>query len=115
MGWYILLGTLAAYGALSALWAVLGWLLPGAEGCALVCVGLPGEGLRRRYRWLYGMGLLKCPLIALCPEPVPEEKETEICSRDTLIARLEWEADRFHGTGAGDSSGHGQRRGVSEL
>ena len=36
MGWYVLLGTLAAYGALSALWAALGWLLPGLRGCALV-------------------------------------------------------------------------------
>ena len=32
MGWYVLLGTLAAYGALSALWAALGWLLPGLRG-----------------------------------------------------------------------------------
>ena len=46
----ILMGTLAAYGALSALWAALGWLLPGRRGCALVYAGTPEEGICRRYR-----------------------------------------------------------------
>ena len=56
MVWYILLGTLAAYGAFSAIWASLGWLLPGLRGCAVVYMGTPGEGMRRRWRWL-GFGL----------------------------------------------------------
>ena len=29
MGLYVLIGFLSAYGALSVLWAALGWLLPG--------------------------------------------------------------------------------------
>ena len=96
MGWYVLLGALAAYGALSALWAVFGWLLPGLRGCALVCIGLPEEGARRRYRWLRGLGLLECPFLAVTEE---ETEETEACSADQLLARLTREAERFGGTG----------------
>ena len=96
MGWYILLGFLSAYGALSVLWASLGWLLPGLRGCALVCMGLPEEGVRRRYRWLRGLGLLECPFLAVTEE---ETEETEACSADQLLARLTREAERFGGTG----------------
>ena len=96
MGWYVLLGALAAYGALSALWAVFGWLLPGLRGCVLVCIGLPEEGARRRYRWLRGLGLLECPFLAVTEE---ETEETEACSADQLLARLTREAERFGGTG----------------
>ena len=115
MGWFVLLGVLAAFGAFSAVWAILGWLLPGAGGCALVCVGMPDEGIRSRYRWLRGMGLLNCPLIAVAEETKAVGKETEICSREDLLARLEWERNRFDGTGTGDSAGRGERGGVSEL
>ena len=96
MGWYVLLGALAAYGALSALWAAFGWLLPGLRGCALVCIGLPEEGARRRYRWLRGLGLLECPFLAVTEE---ETEDTEVCSREELLARLTREAERFGGTG----------------
>ena len=106
----ILMGTLAAYGALSALWAALGWLLPGLRGCALVCMGLPEEGVRRRYRWLRGLGLLECPFLAVTEE---ETEDTESCVREELLERLEWEAERFDGTGY--PAGRGQRGGVSEL
>ena len=96
LGWYVLLGALAAYGALSALWAAFGWLLPGLRGCTLVCIGLPEEGARRRYRWLRGLGLLECPFLAVTEE---ETEETEACSADQLLARLTREAERFGGTG----------------
>ena len=93
----ILMGTLAAYGALSALWAALGWLLPGLRGCALVYAGTPEEGICRRYRWLRGLGLFSCPLIAVTEGEATEE--IEVCSREELLARLTWEAERFGGTG----------------
>ena len=109
----ILMGTLAAYGALSALWAALGWLLPGLGGCALVYVGTPEEGICRRYRWLRGLGLIDCPLIAVAEDAQTED--TEVCSREDLIPRLEREAEKFGRTGTGDSSGRGQHRGISEL
>ena len=97
MGWYILLGFLSAYGALSALWAGLGWLLPGMKGCAVVYIGEPSEGIRRRYRWLRGLGLIDCPFLAVTGQM--ETEEMELCSRENLLERLEWEAERFGGTG----------------
>ena len=97
MVWYILLGTLAAYGALSAIWASLGWLLPGLRGCALVYMGKPCEGIRRRYRWLRGLGLINCPFLAVGEGT--ETEEIERCCREELFDRLAWEAERFGGTG----------------
>ena len=97
MGWYILLGFLSAYGALSVLWASLGWLLPGLKGCAVVYMGMPSQGICRRYRWLRGLGLFSCPLIAVTEGE--ETEEMEVCGRDNLLDRLKWEAERFGGTG----------------
>ena len=98
MGWYILLGTLAAYGALSGGWALLGGLLPGLRGCAVVYWGKPDEGICHRYRWLRGLGLMNCPLIAVTQDAQTEDMEA--CSREELLERLKWEAERFDRTGA---------------
>ena len=111
---YVLLGFLAAFGAFCGLWAVFGWLLPEGGGAVLVCYGLPDEGIRSRYQWLKGTGLLKSPLLAVA-EDGPEWDGLEICSREELISRLEWERRKFDGTGNGDHTGCHQRRGLSEL
>ena len=97
MGLYVLIGFLAAYGALSVLWAALGWLLPGMKGCVLVYLGRPGESICRRYRWLRGLGLMDCPLLAVTEEA--ETEEIEVCGPENLLSRLAWEAERFGGTG----------------
>ena len=110
---YFVLGTLAAFGLFSALWALLGWLLPGGKGCALVCVGMPDEGILTRSKWLHSLGLLRCPLVVVSEERQPLHPEIEICSREELVPRLERE--RNHGTGIGDPPGRNQRCGVSEL
>ena len=117
MAGYILLGALAAFGLLSILWAGLGWLLPGGKGCAVVCFGYPDEGVQSRYRWLRSLGLFSGPLIAVTEEDEgqPLGCGTEICRPEALAARLEWERNRFDGTGNGDPPGHDQCRGVSEL
>lgn len=115
MAGYVILGTLAAFGLLSVLWALLGWLLPGGKGCALVCYGLPDEEILTRFRWLRSTGLLNCPLLVVAQDPGSFREETEICSGEELLSRLEWERNRFNGTGNGDHPGCHQRRGVSEL
>ena len=115
MAGYILLGTLAAFGALSALWALFGWLLPGGKGCALVCFGVPDDGILSRYRWLKGLGLLRCPLLIVAEDEDFSCRDTEICSGERLLSRLERERNGFDGTGNGDHSGRYQRCGVSEL
>ena len=102
---YFIVVALAAFGALSMMWSLLGWLLPAGEGCALVCYGEPDEGILSRYLWLRGMGLLRCPLLAVVPPDASLSNETENCTREALLARLEWERKRVHGTGNGDSPG----------
>ena len=108
------MGTLAAYGAFCALWAMLGWLLPGLDGCALVCFGQPDGEIFTRYKWLRGLGLLRCPLLAVTPEGESRDG-MEICAGEALLTRLEMERKRFDGTGNGDHSGHHQCGGVPEL
>ena len=116
MVWYVLLGALAAFGALSILWATLGWLLPDGKGCALVCVGQPDIGVLSRWKWLRSLGLLRCPLVAVTEKKaLYVDSEIEQCSRADLLSRLEMERNRIHGTGNGDSSGRHQRCGISEL
>jgi len=112
---YFMLGTLAAFGGFCALWAAFGWLLPGLKGCALVYIGVPGPEILARSKWLRSLGLLNVPLLIVAETETGGVPETEICSREQLLSRLEWERNRFHGTGNGDCTGHHQCRGISEL
>lgn len=66
MAWYILVGTLAAFGLLCALWTVFGCFLPrGGEG-ELIFPGREGElNFLRRYLWLRGIGALPCTLVVI--------------------------------------------------
>ena len=115
MAGYVALGALAAFGLLSLLWATFGWLLPGGKGCAVVCCGMPDEGILTRFKWLKSLGLLNCPLIIIAEDAQSVPPETEICSREELLLRLEWERKRFDRTGNGDHTRRHQRRGISEL
>lgn len=112
---FIIMGTLAAMGALSLLWLLAGWLLPAGQGCVLVCFEMPDEGVLSRYRWLRGAGLLCCPLLAVEAGQPLRAEDIEYCSGEELLSRVEWERKRTNGTGNGDSPGCGQCRGVSEL
>ena len=114
MAGYVILGTLAAFGLFCVIWTAFGWLLPGLKGCAVVCVGMPSEGMLYRIKWLQGMGLLSCPLLSVA-QLGQSSPDLEICSGEMLLSRLEWERKRFDGTGNGDYSGHHQCGGVSEL
>ena len=112
----IVWGTLAAFGAVSLLWTLLGWLLPSGRGMVLICVEHPDPGVLSRWRWLRGMGLLSCPLIAVSDSvsnTVPED--VEICGREELLTRLERENIGAYGTGTGNSAGCGQCRDLPEL
>ena len=110
---YFVLGTLAAYGLFSAIWALFGWLLPKGNGCAICCFGMPDEGILWRYRWMTGMGIWRLPLLVVGEGP--EGPEMEICGREELLSRLERERNQLHGTGNGDHTGCHQRGGVPEL
>ena len=106
----------AAIGIMSVLWALLGWLLPSGQGMVVVCLEPPDPGVLSRYRWLRGLGLLRCPLVAVTGGGTPGvPADVEICSREELPDRLEREKKRTYGTGTGNSAGRGQRRDLSEL
>ena len=110
----IIFGMLAAFGALSILWTALGWLLPAGQGCVLVCYGTPDIGILSRWKWLRSLGLLRCPLVAVTEEDCLDT-ETERCTGEMLLSRLEMERNRFDRTGNGNPSGHHRCRGISEL
>ena len=112
---YFIWGTMAAFGVLCALWAMLGWLLPGAKGCILVCYGVPDSEILTRSKWLKSLGLLDVPLLAVVKEQETPCPGAELCSCEDLLSRLELERKQYHGTGNGDHSGRHQRCGVSEL
>lgn len=60
----LLLAVLAAFGVLSVLWALFGWLLPVCDAQWLLGPGQPGSlGFVYLYLWLRWVGLVRCPLI----------------------------------------------------
>ena len=64
MIWFVLLGFLAAFGLLSAMWAIFGFLLPGSRRCAVVLLCEPDAEwlLLQRLLWLRQLGLLRCQI-----------------------------------------------------
>lgn len=104
MAAFIILGVLAAFGALNVLWVLFGFLLPGQREPAMVylCRGREGAVIRR-YGWLRDMGFVHGPLI-LVDCALPEEERlrlignkhgVEFCGLEELPARLEQERKGF--------------------
>ncbi len=121
MAGYFLVAVLAAFGALSALWAAFGWLLPVCSSGWLVCPGRPGTlFFVPLYLWLRWAGLVRCPLILADmgldddQRAQLERKGIEIYSLEELSERLRIGAEEI-GRGNGNPAGRCQRRGVSEL
>lgn len=104
MVFYVIIGALAAFGLVCALWAALGWLLPGSTGAALVCLALPGEAeeaVARRYRWLRELGFFSGPLLLVRQDAQaqPPYPGMEFCEPEELLSRLELERKKLDGTG----------------
>ena len=112
---YFVLGTLAAFGLLSLLWTLLGWLLPEEKGCAVVFWGFPEPEILTKIKWLRNLGFLSCPVVVLSDGTETQLEETENCNEEELLHRLKQEWERYYGTGTGNPAGCGQRCGVSEL
>lgn len=102
MALYILLGTLAAFGLVSALWVLYGLLLPHDRDGVLYAPAGPGaaEGsFVRRYLWLRELGLLRCPLVMADQGLSDAERDwltdrgITICSPAEISARLETGAE----------------------
>ena len=95
MAGYICIGGLAAFGLLSLMWALFGWLLPVCREGWVLCPGETGKlSFVYVYLWLRGMGLVKCPLILAdmglddAEKARLTDKGIEICSLAELPARL---------------------------
>ncbi len=89
------MGTLAAFGALCALWALAGLLLPRQTGAVVVVFASEDhreDAAIGRYRWLKSMGLVGCPLILVDGEP---QEDIICCTSEELTARLEQEWDQI--------------------
>lgn len=118
---YYLLAVLAAFGTLSAAWALFGWLLPVCREGWLLYPGRPG-GLTfvYLYLWLRGMGFIRCPLI-LADLGLSETERTWLAEKESKYAAfrncrkgLELERNRLDGR-IGNHPGRHQRRGISKL
>ena len=92
MGGFIVLGALAAFGLVCALWVLIGLLLP-RRGGRVVYLGDDPLTAARRYLWLREMGLVRSRLVL--PERGGVDQEwfdaqgIEIWSREEMILRLE--------------------------
>lgn len=92
MGGFILLGMLAAFGLVCAVWVLAGMMLPRRRGI-LVYLGDDPMTAARRYLWLREMGLTSSHLVLTEQDREGLEwfaaQGIEIWSREALIRRLE--------------------------
>lgn len=92
MAGYICIGVLAAFGLLSILWCLFGWLLPSGKNGVLICIGDPV--FVHRFLWLRSLGLLRCPLripdgdFSGRQRDALRERGVEICSREQLLPEI---------------------------
>ena len=94
---YIMLGTLAAFGLVSALWVLYGFLLPAERGGGLYAPARPGvteDSFARRYLWLRELGLLREELtmvdfgISNAERDWLTERGVRICTPEKLAERM---------------------------
>lgn len=95
---FFVLGTLAAFGLVSALWTLYGLLLPPDRDGVLFAPGRPGaaEGsFARRYLWLRELGLIRGKLVLVNFGLSDGERDwllergVEVCTPEQLPARME--------------------------
>ena len=106
VAWFIIIGTLLAWGVLCAAWAAVGWLFPRCPKGTLLWLcgtGESPEGILLRYRWLRGLGVIRGPLVLAGSSLSPKECQiwavkcpgVEFCSLEDASTRLEVERDRL--------------------
>lgn len=97
MAGYIVIGALAAFGLLSAVWVLCGWILPSGREGLLLFPAAQGEkalSFAWRYLWLRGLGFLRCPMVMVDTGLGDRERQwleshgIEICGLEELNARL---------------------------
>ena len=119
MGWWIIVGFLTAFGVLCTVLTLYGALLHHTYrgiGIYLIMSDYSGEEAMF-YLWLKSMGILKCKVLKAESRELWDmlEKNGIEITRWDSIARPGTGAEEIDRAGNGDSSGHHQRGGVSEL
>lgn len=113
---FCLIGALAAFGTVCALWTLFGLGLPRDEG-KLYYAGPEPVEFARRYLWLKQMGLLRCPLTVIDPGKQALEwlrdRGVEGWDREEHTREQMGEKD-FDGR-TGDFAGNHRSGGISEL
>ena len=97
MAWFIILGTLAAFGLWCCIYCWAGLFLSD-DRPRLVCLlpeGHHPDGVIARYRFLKDLGLVQGPLLILGPEEEYAGADIEFCTVQEFAARLELERDRL--------------------
>ena len=115
MAGMILFGTLAAFGALCALWMLVGTRLPGDRaGLMIYCwhSSAVGRGFVIRWRLQWDLGLLRGRLAVIDLGMTEEDRAfLNRWGRNTEI----WERESDYGERIRDHSGRDCRCGISEL
>lgn len=119
MGWWIIVGFLTAFGVVCIVLTLYGAVLHRANrgnGIYLIMSDCSGEEAMF-YLWLKSMGILKCKVLKAESRELWDmlEKNGIEITRWDSIARPGTGAEEIDRAGNGDSSGHHQRGGVSEL
>lgn len=119
MGWWIIVGFLTAFGVMCIVLTLYGAVLHRANrgnGIYLIMSDYSGEEAMF-YLWLKSMGILKCKVLKAESRELWDmlEKNGIEITRWDSIARPGTGAEEIDRAGNGDSSGHHQRGGVSEL
>ncbi len=92
MAGFVILGVLAAFGALCILWVLFGTLLPHPGGRLVYTCDGREEAAVRRYLWLRDLGLLRCPLV-LIGSSLPGKRRQQIaikCRSIIFYTPEEW-------------------------
>ena len=79
MAWFILMGSLAAFGVCCALWVLFGWHSAGTKGWVAVCWN---RAAVKRCCWLRDLGLLRGPIIAV--EEAFSEQDLQLMKRTVV-------------------------------
>lgn len=92
MGAYIIVGALAAFGLVCAVWVLCGLLLEKEKDGLTFYSGPDSVGAARRYLWLREMGLAGGRFLVLDPPDTDREwlleRNIEICGRENLASLL---------------------------
>ena len=94
MAGYVIVGMLAAFGLLCAVWFLWGLFTLEGETGTILWLGGDVHSFAQRYIWLREMGFVRGRLVIVAEDLSAQERqwleaqEIELCSREALAQRL---------------------------